>query len=67
MKLTRTEVLLIRHGETLWHKLGKLQGNFDIDLSSDGMIQAEYLAQKLDEKFDFIYSSPMKCAKKLQK
>jgi Fructose-2,6-bisphosphatase len=49
MELTRTEVLLIRHGETLWHKLGKLQGNFDIDLSSDGMIQAEYLAQKLME------------------
>ncbi|WP_195604192.1 histidine phosphatase family protein [Clostridium tyrobutyricum] len=59
-----TELLLIRHGETEWNKLGKFQGCSDIELASNGIEQAEYLGKRLNGDFDYIYSSPLKRAKK---
>lgn len=60
----QTELLLIRHGETKWNKLGKFQGCSDIELATKGIEQAECLRKKLDGNFDYIYTSPLKRAKK---
>jgi len=58
----KTTLLLVRHGETEWNKLGKFQGCTDIELSKNGMNQAKNLKEKLNGDFDYIYSSPLKRA-----
>lgn len=55
----KTTVLLIRHGETEWNTLGKFQGCTDIDLSEEGIKQAELLKNRLKGEFDYIYTSPL--------
>ncbi|MGH4052191.1 MAG: histidine phosphatase family protein [Clostridium sp.] len=59
-----TTITLVRHGETGWNALGKFQGCSDIELSNEGIYQAENLSKKFNNKFDFIYSSPLKRANK---
>lgn len=59
-----TKVLLIRHGETEWNKAGRFQGCKDIDLSDKGIVQAQYLSEKINGDFDYIYTSPLKRAVK---
>ena len=54
-----TTVVLIRHGETEWNKLGKFQGGTDIALSDDGIKQAELLRDRINGDFDYIYASPL--------
>lgn len=55
----KTTLLLIRHGETEWNTLGKFQGCTDINLSEEGIKQAELLKDRLKGDFDFIYTSPL--------
>ena len=62
--IMNTTITLVRHGETGWNALGKFQGCSDIELSNDGIQQAKYLSEKFDNKFDFIYASPLKRAKR---
>lgn len=45
--MTGTEILLIRHGETAWNVEGRIQGQLDVPLSSNGIWQAGRLAQRL--------------------
>jgi len=55
-----TKILLARHGETLWNKEQRLQGQLDSPLSATGMEQAEKLAQALGSyNISRIYSSPL--------
>ncbi|MFA5180155.1 MAG: histidine phosphatase family protein [Syntrophales bacterium] len=57
------ELILIRHGETIWNKEGRAQGVSDIDLSDVGLNQAYRLALSLqDQNIHTIYSSPLKRA-----
>ena len=57
-------IYLVRHGETEWNKLGKLQGHTDIDLNHSGVLQANACADFLSNfPFDFIITSPLKRAK----
>ena len=58
----KTEVYLVRHGETEWNKLGKFQGCIDINLSDEGVLQAATVKEALRDKFDFMYVSPLKRA-----
>ncbi len=57
-----TTINLVRHGETDWNVLGKFQGCIDINLSKEGILQAEYLKKRFKNKFDYIYTSPLKRA-----
>lgn len=42
-----TEIFLIRHGETAWNAVRRLQGHIDIALNEAGLRQADALAQAL--------------------
>lgn len=54
-----TTLLLIRHGETPWNALGKVQGVHNIDLSEAGIMQAKCLRDRLQGNFTAVYSSPL--------
>ena len=55
-----TEILLIRHGETLWNQQGRMQGQHDSPLTALGLQQARQLARRLkDTPFTTLYSSDL--------
>ncbi|MBP8252252.1 MAG: histidine phosphatase family protein [Herpetosiphon sp.] len=57
-------LIIVRHGESEWNKIGRYQGQLDAPLSELGQQQAQALAERLKrEKFDVIYSSPLQRAK----
>lgn len=59
-----TTICLVRHGETDWNALGKLQGRTDIQLNKTGIIQAEECSEFLkSSQWDVIITSPLKRAK----
>lgn len=54
------ELYLVRHGQTVWNKEGKLQGRTDIELNENGREAAGNLGRALENvEFDKIYSSPL--------
>ena len=58
-------LILIRHGETLWNKEGRIQGTSDVELSEAGIEQARKLALSLkDSDIGAIHASPLKRAYK---
>ncbi len=58
------KVILVRHAETEWNKIRRIQGSAsDTPLSENGVHQAKGLALRLKtEKIDAIYSSPLQRA-----
>lgn len=57
------QLILIRHGETLWNEEGRVQGTSDVELSAAGKKQAELLALSLkDHPLEAIHASPLKKA-----
>lgn len=57
---------LVRHGETSWNAVRRIQGQTDIPLNDNGIQQAKLLAARLlsDEKiWDYIVTSDLKRAK----
>jgi probable phosphoglycerate mutase len=60
MNKMNTELFVIRHGQTLWNQQRRLQGQEDSALTSEGLKQAESLAERLSSiKFDVIYASDL--------
>ncbi len=58
------KIYMIRHGETDWNVVRKLQGRSDIPLNEEGRRLARVTAEALaDVKFDRIYTSPLQRAK----
>jgi len=56
----KTQLLLIRHGETAWNAEHRIQGQLDIPLSPQGILQSAQLAEFLaDEPISAIYSSEL--------
>ncbi|SJZ37427.1 alpha-ribazole phosphatase [Selenihalanaerobacter shriftii] len=63
-----TEIILVRHGETLWNKESKFQGSTDTVLSPLGIEQAEKLADRFkEEELDVVYASNLQRAVKTAK
>ena len=59
-----TEIILIRHGETDWNRVRRMQGHIDIALNNHGRQQARALALALAvEKPDVIYASDLQRAR----
>jgi len=55
-----TELILIRHGETLWNQQGRMQGQQDSPLTELGVRQTRQLARRLREvPFGALYSSDL--------
>src|SRR5689334_16602476 len=59
-----TQILFIRHGETDWNRIKRIQGHVDIPLSEHGFLQAEQLGQRLarEGRMDAVYSSDLQRA-----
>jgi probable phosphoglycerate mutase len=56
----KTELILLRHGETEWNSENRLQGHRDSALSREGQRQAEALAARLASvRFTALYSSDL--------
>ncbi len=66
--LMSTQILFIRHGETEWNRIKRIQGHIDIPLAASGVEQAQRLAQRLAHevregaRLDAIYSSDLQRA-----
>ena len=56
-------IYIVRHGQTEWNSLMRLQGRSDNPLSDDGIAQAKNASYRLkDIPFSAVYSSPLKRA-----
>ena len=59
-------LILIRHGETDWNRIGRCQGVADIVLNENGKRQARELAESLkNHDISAVYSSNLKERTKL--
>lgn len=59
-----SQICLVRHGETDWNAMGKIQGRTDIPLNATGKQQARECGQCLaSSHWDRIVTSPLKRAK----
>jgi probable phosphoglycerate mutase len=59
-----TDILLIRHGETAWNRMRRMQGHIDIGLNEEGKRQARSLARALQsERPAAIYASDLQRAR----
>lgn len=55
-----TELFLVRHGETEWNRLRRIQGRTDIPLNDTGRRQARATGRLLRRRrWDAVYSSPL--------
>jgi len=58
-----TELILVRHGQTVWNVEKIYRGRADVDLDEVGIKQAELLGKYLSNwELEAIYSSPLKRA-----
>jgi probable phosphoglycerate mutase len=54
------EIIIVRHGETVWNLEGRQQGHLDSPLTATGLQQAEALANRLSAlPFSKLYSSDL--------
>jgi broad specificity phosphatase PhoE len=55
-----TNFFLVRHGETDWNRLGRIQGSTDIPLNDTGREQARATGEKMQgRRWDVLVSSPL--------
>ncbi len=58
--MPRTQLIIVRHGQTEWNIRGIRQGHLDSRLTERGMVQAKALGARLSrEKFTALYSSDL--------
>lgn len=64
----KTNIFLLRHAQTAWNKVGKVQGWTDIGLSKEGKEEARKIGEVFkDYSLQAIYSSPLKRAQQTAK
>jgi probable phosphoglycerate mutase len=57
----KTRLIAVRHGQTDWNPIHRIQGLTDTELNQTGIRQMEEVAEKLKtEKIDIIYTSTLK-------
>ena len=57
------QLFIVRHGETVWNREGRIQGHTDVALSDRGIDQAARLAGRLSSvSFDAAYASDLRRA-----
>ena len=55
------KIYILRHGQTSWNTLRKLQGQTDIPLNENGILLARKTGAGLrNVPFDRVYSSPLR-------
>lgn len=56
-----TEFLLVRHGQTDWNRLGRVQGRTDVPLNTTGRAEARHIAEIIAglDRLDAIAASPL--------
>lgn len=58
--MSPTQIVLVRHGQTEWNRIGRVQGHSDVPLNDEGRRQARALAVELDgEQVDAVYASDL--------
>merc|ERR1719245_129153 len=63
-----TEIIVVRHGQTEWNLVHRLQGQGNSELTNKGISGAKHVGKKLywlhknDRKIDSVYCSPLKRA-----
>lgn len=58
--MDKTQLIVVRHGETQWNLEGRRQGHLDSPLTARGIAQAESLARRLKNySFNGLYSSDL--------
>lgn len=58
--MSRTRLILVRHGETAWNAETRIQGHLDSPLNDEGLAQALLLGERLGrEPFDHFYCSDL--------
>ncbi|MDO4988555.1 MAG: histidine phosphatase family protein [Synergistes sp.] len=63
MNNDKTTIYLVRHGECVGNREGRIRGQVDFDLNDNGRLQARAVAEALkDKNIEFIYSSPLRRA-----
>jgi broad specificity phosphatase PhoE len=63
--MAKPTLYIIRHGETEWSLNGKHTGLTDLDLTPNGVVEAEKMRDRLKGiKFDHVFSSPLQRAHK---
>ncbi|KAJ6366907.1 hypothetical protein OIU77_003314 [Salix suchowensis] len=62
--LACAEIIVVRHGETVWNVDGRIQGHIDVELNDVGREQAAVVADRLSREFKVsaVYSSDLKRA-----
>ena len=64
--MATTRFCLVRHGETDWNAVRRLQGHTDIALNARGLVQARQMAHALKAthlQFDVLYTSDLQRAR----
>ena len=60
MSESATRLIAVRHGETAWNRVSRIQGHTDIPLNEAGLWQARQVGQAVAaEGIDAIYSSDL--------
>ena len=54
------KLYVARHGQTIWNAQNKVCGISDVELTDEGIEQAEKLVSILPEDIDVIISSPLR-------
>lgn len=58
--MSKTEFIVIRHGETAWNAQARIQGHLDSPLNEEGLAQALLVGERLArESFSTLYSSDL--------
>lgn len=57
------KLLLIRHAESVFNKLGLIQGQYDCDLSDEGLLETRKFKKTFNYNYDYCYASPLRRTK----